>query len=151
MKHQDKNTCNIRLKQLKYFKHTRIAIATYATPDLLLQHSNKTYTTYIWKRIKHKVATCAHILAIPTMKARWCSTGEHSARRGRPRRKARAGCATRGGSGVRQEVQDGSGCEAQGRAALGESILAAVSELEREASRFFWEAMRGVGPMRPGP
>jgi hypothetical protein len=44
------NTCNIRLKQLKYLKHTLatyIGIATYATPDLLLQHPNETYEKYI--------------------------------------------------------------------------------------------------------
>jgi hypothetical protein len=35
---------NICLKQLKHVEHT---LATYATPDLLLQHPDETHETYI--------------------------------------------------------------------------------------------------------
>jgi hypothetical protein len=41
------NTCSIRLKQMKHLKHAYIAITICATPDLLLQHLDKTFATYV--------------------------------------------------------------------------------------------------------
>ena len=46
-----------------------IAITTYATLDLLLQHLDETYTTYMHlKCMKHTVTTCAHLLAAPQLR-----------------------------------------------------------------------------------
>jgi len=128
------NTWNISNIHLQ---HTCIVIATYATPDLLLQHPDETHVTCIWNAWNIQLQHVLIYLLPPN---------EDSLMRAR-RSEARAARSARHGRGVRHEAGPawgtrGSGVkqvrrEAHGRTAWGGSVPV-------EVSRFF-----NNGPVGP--
>jgi hypothetical protein len=99
-------------------QHTCIVIATYATLDLLLQHLDETYATYIKKRMKHTVATCAHLLAAVQWRLVDAAQGSAARGAGGARREAQVGArgadSVRHGRGARHEVRGGSSATVRG-------------------------------------
>ena len=52
---------------MKHLKHARIAIATRATPDILLKHPDATLATYVGRQIKYMKHTSETLAATPDL------------------------------------------------------------------------------------
>jgi hypothetical protein len=81
-----------------HLQHTCIAIATYAAPNLLLQHLDKNICNIHLKRMKHTVATYAHLLVAAQRRLVDASRGSTA----------------RGASGAWHEVRGGFGATVRG-------------------------------------